>query len=159
MSEIIWVLIFLTDFTQHNILKVLPCCHKCQYFIFSYGWVVFRYICMYIYTHIYTFNISDRREGREKERERNINVWLSLARPLLGTWPSTQACALTGNWTSALLVHRPMLNPLSHISQGYIQLSIKGHFGCLHVLATVNNTAMNIRVAILLQVNIFSILG
>ena len=39
----------------------------------------------------------DRGEGREKERERNINVWLPLARPLWGTWPTTQACALTGN--------------------------------------------------------------
>ena len=25
--------------------------------------------------------------GREDERERNINVWLPLTRPLLGTWP------------------------------------------------------------------------
>ena len=29
-----------------------------------------------------------RGEGREKERERNINVWLPLVRPLLGTWPT-----------------------------------------------------------------------
>ena len=28
--------------------------------------------------------------------ERNINVWLPLAQPLLGTWPATQACALLG---------------------------------------------------------------
>ena len=34
---------------------------------------------------------------REGERERNINVWLPLVRPLLGTWPATQARALTGN--------------------------------------------------------------
>ena len=33
--------------------------------------------------------------GREKERERNINVWLPLAGPLLGTWLTTRACALT----------------------------------------------------------------
>ena len=38
--------------------------------------------------------ISERR--REGEREGNINMWLPLARPLLGTWPATQACALTG---------------------------------------------------------------
>ena len=31
------------------------------------------------------------------EEERNINVWLPLMRPLLGTWPATQAHALTGN--------------------------------------------------------------
>ena len=42
---------------------------------------------------IYLF--LERGEGWEKERERNINVWLPLARPLLGTWPTTQACALT----------------------------------------------------------------
>ena len=30
-------------------------------------------------------------EGREKERERNINVWLPLKRRLLGTCPVTQA--------------------------------------------------------------------
>ena len=35
-------------------------------------------------------------ERREKE-ERNINVWLPLMCLLLGTWPTTQACALTGN--------------------------------------------------------------
>ena len=35
-------------------------------------------------------------EGKEKE-ERNTDVWLPLMCPLLGTWPATQACALTGN--------------------------------------------------------------
>ena len=48
----------------------------------------------------------------------NINVWLPLARPLLGTWPTTQACALTGNQTCDPMVCRPALNPLSHTSQG-----------------------------------------
>ena len=38
-----------------------------------------------------------RERGREGEREGNINVWLLLSRPLLGTWPATQAHALTGN--------------------------------------------------------------
>ena len=51
-----------------------------------------------------------RQRGREGEREeRNINVWLPLASPLLGTRPTSQACALTGNQTS---------NPLSYTSQG-----------------------------------------
>ena len=39
----------------------------------------------------------DRGVGREKKRERNINVWLPLSCPLLGTWSVTQACPLTGN--------------------------------------------------------------
>ena len=38
--------------------------------------------------------------------------------PPTGTQLATQACALTGNWTSDPLVHRPVLSPLSHTSQG-----------------------------------------
>ena len=38
--------------------------------------------------------------------------------PPLRTWPATQACALSGNRTSDPLVHRPMLNPQIHTSQG-----------------------------------------
>ena len=64
----------------------------------------------------------DRGEGKEKERERNINVWLPLTHHLLGSWPATQACALTGNQTGDLLVRRPALNSLSHTSQGILVL-------------------------------------
>ena len=48
--------------------------------------------------------------------ERNI---LSVAChiPQLGTWPTTQARALTRNQTSDILVHSPAHNPLSHTSQ------------------------------------------
>ena len=59
----------------------------------------------------------ERWKGRT-ERERNINVQLPPTHPHLGTWPATQACALTGNWTGDSLVHRPALNPLSYTSQG-----------------------------------------
>ena len=58
-----------------------------------------------------------RQRGREGERERNSNVWFPLARPLLRTWPATQACALTGNRTGSPSVHRTALNSLSHTSQ------------------------------------------
>ena len=64
---------------------------------------------------IYLF--LEREERREKERERN-NSRLPLTHPLLGTWPATQACALTGNQTGDLLVRRLALNPLSHASRG-----------------------------------------
>ena len=70
-----------------------------------------------IFTHFEDYFL-ERGEGKEKERERNITVWLPLMHPLLGTWPATQACALTGNPTGDPLVHRPALNPLSHTSQG-----------------------------------------
>ena len=43
---------------------------------------------------------------------------LPLVRPQLGTWPATQAWALTRNRTDDLLVHRLALNPLSHTIQG-----------------------------------------
>ena len=59
----------------------------------------------------------ERGEGKEKERERNINVWLPLEHLLLGTRSTTQACALTGNRTRDPLVRRLLLNPLSHTSQ------------------------------------------
>ena len=65
---------------------------------------------------IYLF--LDRREGREKGKERNINVWLHLVCSLLGTQPTTQACALTRNRTGDPFLCRPALNPLSHSSQG-----------------------------------------
>ena len=65
---------------------------------------------------IYLF--LERGEGKEEERERNINVWLPLARPQMGTWPATQACALTGDPTGDLSVHRLVFNPLSRTSQG-----------------------------------------
>ena len=46
-------------------------------------------------------------------------MWLPLTHPLLQTWPTTQACALTGNRTGGdLLVHRLVLSPLSHTRQG-----------------------------------------
>ena len=69
---------------------------------------------------IYLF--SERGKGKEKEREKNINVWLPLVVPHLGTWPTTQACVLTGNWTGDPLVHRPALNPLSHTRQDWFSI-------------------------------------
>ena len=42
-------------------------------------------------------------KGRKKERERNISVWLPLVYPHLGTWPTIQGCALTGNWPGLLI--------------------------------------------------------
>ncbi|KAF6073442.1 hypothetical protein HJG60_009566 [Phyllostomus discolor] len=65
---------------------------------------------------IYLF-ILERGQGREKE-ERYINMWLPLLRPLLGTWPAAQVCALTRSRKDGLLVHRLALNPLYHTSQG-----------------------------------------
>ena len=43
---------------------------------------------------------------------------MPLAHRQLGTWPETQACALTGNRTGELSVRMLALNPLSYTSQG-----------------------------------------
>ena len=72
------------------------------------------------FLHFFKKNIYlflERGEGREKEKERNINVWLPLMHPLLGNWATTQACALTGNRTGDPLLRSLMLNSLSHTSQ------------------------------------------
>ena len=66
------------------------------------------------------FICLERGKGREKERERNISVWLPFTCPQLGTWPATQACSLTGTRTGYSLVRRLALTPLSHTSQGHV---------------------------------------
>ena len=82
-------------------------------------WLCFIYSSGNLFSFIKRFYLFlDRGEGREEERKRSINMWLRLTCPLLGTWPATQACALTGNWTGDLLVCRLALNQLSHTSQG-----------------------------------------
>ena len=60
----------------------------------------------------------ERGERKKKERERNISVWLPLVCPTLGTWLTTQACALTGSQTGDALVCLSALNPLSYTGQG-----------------------------------------
>ena len=52
------------------------------------------------------------REGKGgRQRRRETLMCGCLEHPLLGTWPATQACALTGNRTSDLSVHKSTLNP------------------------------------------------
>ena len=51
-----------------------------------------------------------------------------------GTWPETQACALTGNQTNDLSVCRTTPNPWSHASQGYATVFLK----------TVNNETISL---------------
>ena len=50
--------------------------------------------------------------------KRNIDL-LPLTRPQPGTWPTTQACALTGNRTGDLAVSGTMPNLLSHARQSW----------------------------------------
>ena len=66
---------------------------------------------------IYLFIFRERKGERKRERHKRCIDWLPLARPQLGTQPAAQACALTGNRTGDLSIHRPALNPLRYTSQ------------------------------------------
>ena len=68
-----------------------------------YLWKYFKNWFLFFLT-FYLF-IFREGEGKKKKRERNINVWLPLMHPPPGTWPTTQACALTGNQIGDPLVH------------------------------------------------------
>ena len=65
------------------------------------------------------------KRGRETSMCKRYIDRLPLTCPQPGTRPATQACALTGNRTSDLSVHRLVLNPLSHTSQGDMYFLMK----------------------------------
>ena len=81
-------------------------------------WVVF-----FLRFYLFIF----RGEEREKGWERNINCGC-LSHLLRETGPATQAGALTWKQVGAPLVCRPVLNPLSHTSQGKKWVSSKLYF-------------------------------
>ena len=63
-------------------------------FLFIY---LFIYFVLFVFI-LFIYLLLERGETREKERKKNINVWLPLTRPPpQGSWPATQASALTGN--------------------------------------------------------------
>ena len=105
----------------HILLRLKP--HISSFYFFNLQVTLgFFVVVILLFFKDFIYLFLERREGREKKKERNINVWLPLKHPTLGTWPTIQECALTGNRTGDLLVHRPKLNPLSYISQGHTSL-------------------------------------
>ena len=56
------------------------------------------------------------REGKWERKAAKISTGY-FACPQPATWPATQACALTRNWTCDLSVCGMTPNPLSHVSQ------------------------------------------
>ena len=70
-----------------------------------------------IFKRFYLCIFREGKGGRKRGRETSMRGCLSCT-PYWGTWPATQACALTGNWTNNPLVHRLALNPLSYTSHG-----------------------------------------
>ena len=69
----------------------------------------------------FIYSFLEKGEGKEKERERNVNVWLPVMHPLLGTWPATQACALTGNLTVTLWFTGPCSAHRATLARAKIQ--------------------------------------
>ena len=121
---------------ESSLNKVKPCSQFWCDPIFLTAWYQFcqRRITLQHFRTFLKINFKDfiylsldRWEGREKERERNINLWkdnsiscLSQA-PYWGPSPETQACAWLGIEWGNLLVRGPVLNPLRHTPQNYFR--------------------------------------
>ena len=79
-------------------------CHSFVLRIFFFKHRQFFFFKMFlVFLKYFIYLLLERGEGREEDREKNQHVrdtWLPLACPLLGTWPTTQANALTGNQTA-----------------------------------------------------------
>ena len=87
-------------------------------------------LCLHVPHHCISFCFLrfiylflERRGGREREKGETLNCqrntdWLPLTWLQLGTWPTTQACALTRNRTGHLLLCWTMPYQLSHTGQG-----------------------------------------
>ena len=56
-----------------------------------------RKVLVLLFLKYFIYLFLERGQGREKEMERSINVWLLPMHPPLGTCPTAQACILTGN--------------------------------------------------------------
>ena len=98
--------------TRHAVLEQVACefsqpfpCPTCA--AKTSTCVVLQFIFPFFLAYLYSSSpfysnflkilfIFRQRKGRRKRGREIINVWLPLARPPLGTWPTTQACALTG---------------------------------------------------------------
>ena len=108
--------------------KWCPTAHTCKWWVRVWNlesltpqleFFSFFFFNVWVFFLFYLFIFIERKGGRKRRRETsNSNVWFLLKHPMLGVWPTAEACALTGYRTDDPLVHRLALNPLSHTSQG-----------------------------------------
>ena len=89
----------------------------CTPLLFSQVGHIFLSFLFLSFKKRFLFTYFQRGEGREKERERNISVWLvASCAPLNGDLAHNPDMSPDLNWLP--LVLRLALNPLSHTSQG-----------------------------------------
>ena len=69
------------------------------------------YFILLYFLKDFIYSFLERWEGRKREKHRCAS---NTSTSYLSHTPTTQACALTGNQTSDLSVHRLALNPLIH---------------------------------------------
>ena len=95
----------------------------------SHVWIFKKIFYLFILINLF---LERGREG-EREGEKHHCV-VAFHTTWLGTWPATQACALSGIRTGNPLVHRPALSPLSHNIQGrfYLLFRERGREGEKH---------------------------
>ena len=99
---------FLSDFYNCLVYRLLKYNLLIPLYFETSVWKLFLRLYLFIF----------KRAG--KEGRTSVCGCLSHARPCLETWPATQACPMTGNWTGNSLVCRPVLSPLSHTSQSSV---------------------------------------
>lgn len=83
----------------------------------------FNYKKFGFFKRYFVYFFLECRGGRRRERDIDVGEeqgWVASRMPELGTWPTSLACALTGNQMCSLFVHSPVLTPLNHTSQGKI---------------------------------------
>ena len=100
--------------------------------------------------------ILERGKGKEKVRERNINMrerntnWLLLYVPQPGTKTTTWACALTGNRTHDILIYGTMFQPIEPCQPGQKLLIFSETNPWVHVMFEFAVTEWKVRRLLLL---------
>ena len=72
----------------------------------------------------FLFIFREGEGGRKRGGEISMCGWVLLLFPQLGTWPTTQACALTGNRTSDPLAYRPGTQSTEPHQPGIVSLPL-----------------------------------
>ena len=114
---------------RHSLPSLLYSLHP----LFFHKFILF---CFILFFKLYLPIFRKRRMEGEREEEKHQfkrETWFVSSQGARPNWDglTTQACALTGNWTSNLSLCGTMPNPLSHISQGQFILFQRSHVcGC-----------------------------